>query len=409
MKKIRARLNEIAARKAEITRELNEADETRLAELNTETDALLSEEAELRSKLDLRGRLGDVVSTPEDHEENTEDEERAARIKETGTMTLSPAEVRRALTQRSITIATGSLAKPTEVGNNFEGVFNTVSSIVDEVRVQDCDGAGEWQEPYTKENSTAGARTDGTANASPSDPTFRIASIKPNLINITSYVSKNIAHLTPVAYAAKVQQIAMEALRKKIGEYIVNGDAGTFYGIKTAVNTENPAEAIYATLAMKVASSKGVIDETTLRAIVLNYGGDENVGANARLYLNKTDLIAFGAIRGTNDKKAVYEITPDAGNPNTGTIKDGGLIVPYTINSALTALNGTNQSASAAINTMLYGDPMNYELGLFGNYTIEVSKDYKFAEGLLTVMGEVMAGGNLIKHAGFIVCQIPKS
>ena len=35
-------------------------------------------------------------------------------------------------------------------------------------------------------------------------------------------------------------------------------------------------------------------------------------------------------------------------------------------------------------------------------------KDYKFAEGLLTVMGEVLAGGNLIKHNGFLVCQIAK-
>ena len=53
-----------------------------------------------------------------------------------------------------------------------------------------------------------------------------------------------------------------------------------------------------------------------------------------------------------------------------------------------------------------YGDPMNYELGLFGDYTVEVSKDYKFGEGLLTILGEVMAGGNLIRHNGFMVCQI---
>ena len=158
---------------------------------------------------------------------------------------------------------------------------------------------------------------------------------------------------------------------------------------------------------MTFVQAKVEIDEKTLRKIVLSYGGDENVGASARLYLNKSDLIAFGDVRGS-DKKPVYEITPDAGNPNTGIIKDGGLAVPYTINSNLTALAGTAQSNTAVTNTMVYGDPANYELGLFGDYTIEVSKDYKFAEGLLTVMGEVLAGGNLIKHNGFLVCQIAK-
>ena len=335
-------------------------------------------------------------------------EARAAEMKNSGKITLTAQEVRRGLVapiQRATTIATDSLAKPTGVGQNVEGTFNVVSSIVDEVRVMDCEGCGEWSEPYVSANAAAGARTDGTA-ATASDPTFRVASIKPNLVNVTSYVSKNIEKLTPVNYVAKVQEIALVALRAKVGALIVNGDGSNFYGIKTATNTKS--EAIYDTLTMALDSSKkGVIDEKTLRKIVLSYGGDENVGASARLYLNKSDLIAFGDVRGS-DKKPVYEITPDAGNPNTGIIKDGGLAVPYTINSNLTALAGTAQSNTAVTNTMVYGDPANYELGLFGDYTIEVSKDYKFAEGLLTVMGEVLAGGNLIKHNGFLVCQIAK-
>lgn len=118
--------------------------------------------------------------------------------------------------QRATTIATDSLAKPTGVGQNVEGTFNVVSSIVDEVRVMDCEGCGEWSEPYVSANATAGARTDGTA-ATASDPTFRVASIRPNLVNVTSYVSKNIEKLTPVNYVAKVQEIALVALRAKVG------------------------------------------------------------------------------------------------------------------------------------------------------------------------------------------------
>ncbi len=400
------RMAEIEARKAEIAQEIAEADEARTQALDAEVDGLNQELTMLRSKLAVANK---VQPLPDGGKPVDADlEARAAEMKHCGKITLTAQEVRRGLVapiQRATTIATDSLAKPTGVGQNVEGTFNVVSSIVDEVRVMDCEGCGEWSEPYVSANATAGTRTDGTA-ATGSDPTFRVAAIKPNLVNVTSYVSKNIEKLTPVNYVAKVQEIALMALRAKVGVLIVNGDGSNFYGIKTATNTKS--EAIYDTLTMALDSSKkGVIDEKTLRKIVLSYGGDENVGASARLYLNKSDLIAFGDIRGS-DKKPVYEITPDAGNPNTGIIKDGGLAVPYTINSNLTALAGTAQSSAAVTNTMVYGDPMNYELGLFGDYVIEVSKDYKFAEGLLTVMGEVLAGGNLIKHNGFLVCQIAK-
>ena len=398
------RMAEIEARKAEIAKEIAQADEARTQELDAEVDGLNQELTMLRAKQAVAGKALPDGGKPVD----ADLEARAAEMKNSGKITLTAQEVRRGLVapiQRATTIATDSLAKPTGVGQNVEGTFNVVSSIVDEVRVMDCEGCGEWSEPYVSANATAGARTDGTA-ATASDPTFRVASIRPNLVNVTSYVSKNIEKLTPVNYVAKVQEIALVALRAKVGALIVNGDGSNFYGIKTATNTKS--EAIYDTLTMALDSSKkGVIDEKTLRKIVLSYGGDENVGASARLYLNKSDLIAFGDVRGS-DKKPVYEITPDAGNPNTGIIKDGGLAVPYTINSNLTALAGTAQSNTAVTNTMVYGDPMNYELGLFGDYTIEVSKDYKFAEGLLTVMGEVLAGGNLIKHHGFLVCQIAK-
>ena len=75
-------------------------------------------------------------------------------------------------------------------------------------------------------------------------------------------------------------------------------------------------------------------------------------------------MAAIGKLR-DGDNHALYKIIPDPGNANTGRITDGGLIVPYTIGSALTALSGST-AGSADIQTMLYGDPMNYELGLFG-------------------------------------------
>ena len=70
---------------------------------------------------------------------------------------------------------------------------------------------------------------------------------------------------------------------------------------------------------------------------------------------------------------------PTLATPTPASSRTAAWLFPYTINSALTPLSGTAQTTSA-VNTMVYGDPMNYELGLFGDYTVEVSKDYKFGE-----------------------------
>ena len=123
-------------------------------------------------------------------------------------------------------------------------------------------------------------------------------------------------------------------------------------------------------------------------SLVLAYGGDEFSGGQGVLFLNKTDLISLGDVRGTNEKKAVYEIIPDA-NPNTGIIKDGGMAVRYCICSALTACSGTEQSSSAAQRTMFYGDPKNFELDLFSNYEVRVSEDFAFTSLMDTIVGDV--------------------
>lgn len=248
------RMAEIEARKAEIAQEIAQADEARTQALDAEVDGLNQELTMLRAKQAVAGK---VKPLPDGGKPVDADlEARAAEMKNSGKITLTAQEVRRGLVtpiQRATTIATDSLAKPTGVGQNVEGTFNVVSSIVDEVRVMDCEGCGEWSEPYVSANATAGARTDGTA-ATASDPTFRVASIRPNLVNVTSYVSKNIEKLTPVNYVAKVQEIALVALRAKVGALIVNGDGSNFYGIKTATNTKS--EAIYDTLTMALDSSK---------------------------------------------------------------------------------------------------------------------------------------------------------
>ena len=45
-------------------------------------------------------------------------------------------------------------------------------------------------------------------------------------------------------------------------------------------------------------------------------------------------------------------------------------------------------------------------LGLFGGYSVRIDESYKAGERLITVLGDVQAGGNLIRHNGFVVGTI---
>ena len=321
-------------------------------------------------------------------------EKRAKELVETGRMTISGKEA------RSFLMDTGSLAKPTQVGGINEAQ-NVVSSIIDQVFIDDNTGIGEYKEAYQKSIQSAGIGEDGKAPTE-SEPVFRYASIKPVIVDTLCYVSNKLKRVTPLKYEEKIRSSAMAALRKKVGAMVATGNGTTeIFGIINAVNTEETPEAIYDTLTVE----SNVIDEKTLRRIVMAYGGDENIGGNAVLYLNKADLIAFGDVRGTNEKKAIYDVVADPGNPNTGVIKDGAVTVRYCINSAVTALSAATKG-DTPVKTMIYGDPKNYTLNLFSDYSVVADESYKFAEGLITVKGEVMVGGNVTVDKGFVVVTL---
>jgi len=380
------RIAEIKARKAAILEEIKEADQDKLVALNNEADALNTEEKELRSKMDLSGKLKDA---PENIEAT---EDRAAKFARDGRMAIPVSET------RSTLLSGGKIATPTGVGGIGEPQ-NILSSIINMITIEDLTGMGSHKEAFVSAWQTAGAGTEGTV-ANTSDPTLKIAVINPFDIDVVSYVSKQIKKQSPLLYEEKVRKGALIALKKKAVSYIIGGDGATEpFGIYNAA--DSAAAALCE--AYKVTSS--TIDGTTLRKIVFNYGGDENVGAGAKLFLHKNDLIAFGDVRGTSEKKAVYEIIPDGSNPNIGIIKDGGLSVPYVLCSDVTALSDSTYS-DADIPTMIYGNPANYMLGLFGDFEVAVSDDYKFGEGLLTVRGEVVLGGNVVANKGFLIVNL---
>lgn len=333
-------------------------------------------------------------------------EERGSILMRGDAVKFSAMEVLRAM--NSTTLATGTLVQPTGAGSNIaDPLGNVVSSIVDQVRVTDMSGMASFLEPYVISEIDANAgkveTLAGTARAASTDPTFGVAEIKPYEINTTSYVDRNISNLSPANYYAKIQNMAMRAMRRKLASLIVNGDgqaSPTFFGIKSAKN--KAGSAIYA------AVDVSAVDVNLLDLLYFAYGSDDAMGANARLLLTKVDLKAIGALRGTNEKRRLFEIAPDAGNPNTGIIRDGGVVVPYTICSDLTSLS-TATAGSAAIQTMLYGDPMNFEVGLFGDFTVRVDESVKAVERMHTILGDAMVGGNLTVDKGFVVATLPKS
>ena len=383
------RKKEIEARLAAIASE-SEADGADLEALNKEVDELTKERSAIIEKEEKRqsilsriaegtaGRQSGIAMPKAD----TNPEERAAQdfVNNNKMYMDAPA-------MRSVLLSGGTLATPTKV-SGINDLPGTPCSIVDMVTVEDCTGMSADKVALVTVDSSASANTEGSA-ASSSDPTFAYVSITPSTYSLVSYVSNEIKRQSPLNYTDKVKASAVKALRRKAASVIT-----------TAALTSTYCDEIIAS----------AVTASTLRTIVTTYGADEEVVGNGVLFLNKTDLIAFGDVRGTNEKKAVYEITPDTNNPNTGIIKDGGLSVKYCINPNCTALTGTtNSSTTATLPTMFYGVPGAIKLDLFGPMEIKASEDYKFAEDLLAVLGKASFGAGLVVKGGMIKVSIAKA
>lgn len=336
-------------------------------------------------------------------------EERAETLRAGGRIEFTQAEVLDAFgvkARNATTLATGTLVEPTRVDTTIRDGLAAVSSIIDQVSVQDLTGCQAILEPILTAGMDAQSGKVSTmagTTRTASDPTFSAAKISPYEVNVTSFVDRNLSRLTPVAYEEKIRSIAMRALRRKVAALIYNGDGQSspdLYGIKTAKNVAGIP------LFKKVNVSSiavGFLDD-----LVYAYGSDEEVGGNARLYLNKADLQAIGKLRNSDGDK-YYKIVSDPANANIGRIIDDGLIVPYTIGSALTALSKSTASSSGDIQTMVYGDPANYLLGLFGPYSIRIDESVKAVERMNAILGDVFVGGNLVVNDGFIVATLPKT
>lgn len=355
----RATLDELNAKKAELEAELAEIN-AQIAELDKPKEG---EENNQRGGINFMKKEERGVDKMTIEERTKRAEEFAKR----GKMTITGEET------RAMLVSSGKIATPTGVNDKINELNKTVSSIIDMVDVQDCSGMGANIIAYEYTAPEGGVTVEGETYAE-GDTVTDFVTTTPKKVTTISYISEEARKLTPLAYEALVKKNAMRALRKKVSANIIEK-------IKASELTNKRTDIT-------------AIDAHALRKIALGYGGDEDVEGNAIIGLNKTALTAFGDVRGSNEKKAVYEITPDASNPNTGIIKDGGLSVQYVINSKL------------ANNELIYGQGMKFELDLFGDYEVKVSEDFKFDKGLLAVRGSVMADGDVTYKDGFTLVTV---
>ncbi len=363
------RIEEIQARLAAINTEIDTANGEALTALEEESRSLLEEMNTLKTAAQARQSLrqqiaagaGTQVQAPT--AQPSTEERAAAEFRQTRSMVIDAEQ------SRALMVSSGTLAQPTVVDgiNDIPGA--KVSSIIDLVKVVNCVGMGTHRVAYTDTDAAAAAeQTEGAAATTAALGTFKFVDIKPESVAVLDYISKQAKKQTNLQYAAKVREQAMIALRKKASE-IVTGAM-----VASELNT---------------AVAGSAIDAKTLRTIALNYGGDESVVGGAVLFLNKKDLLKFGDVRGTNEKRALYEITPD-GNGNTGMIREGGLAVRYCINS------------NVPENSLFYGNPQALELALFSDYEIKVSEDFAFDKLMDTIRGDVELGSDVIVKGGFV-------
>lgn len=365
-------LEQVIERKAQLEEQIRSAEkseglegmEERIKAINERKAELEAAEQRTKAAAELsQGAAPDkVVETRTAVKENEMSviEERANQFVENGKL-----EMRQLL-------AAGVLT-PTAVKETIGELPIVVSSIIDDVDAIDVAGNGSYAFSYRISDAEAAAVTDGSTITGTPGAFKKDGQINPATIGVLDEISEQVSQKTPIAYMNSIQSNAYLALRRAVKEMLT--------------------KAIYnSTQAEQVTSL--ALDEHFVRNLVLGYDSDESV-APAKLYICKEDLATLGSIRGTQDKKPVFEITyTDA---NNGIIRDGGLAVPFSINATLKNITGS-------ANAQLYGDPKSVKLCLWGAYEVSTDKggDY-FKRNMIGIRGLQTAGADIIRMGGMQV------
>ena len=356
MTKHMERLKEIEAKRNELSIEARTAETTtdRLAEIASEGDALNREEMEVRAAMALENNNSTPVATPET-------ENKADEFVRSGRMVMETRQL----------LSTGHIAKPTQVGG-ISDLAAVASDIVDDVHVFALDGVGTWRAAYKVTNAAAADVTEGAAVGGTAS-TYNYVDIDPAEWGVLDEISKQVKKQSPLDYQGAIEASAVSALRDKASANII-----------AAVKASTLAQAV----------TGRALDKDFLRSTILGFRPIKGKGA-CKLYITQADLATLGAVRGTNEKRAIYEIT-FADETNTfGTIKEGGMATSFRILDGLTD------------GTQLYGQPGTIDMPMWGNYEVATDEggDY-FKRSMIGIKGTQTAGADLVaKHGMQVITQ----
>lgn len=332
-------------------RALNEEERKEFTELENEVRTLDAKIDEEKRKTSLQG----FSTLPPKPKADGKDEasERAASFVASGK------------TEMRAILSSGTIAKPTNVGTDIAGLGEVGDSIVDDVRAIATSGTGAWVEPYKVSDATAADITDGSTIAG-TGATFNYVIISPKEWGVLDEISNQVRKMTPVNYEEAIKRSALIALREMAATKII-----------AAIKASSLAE-----------TKQYTLDATFIRSLVLGYRSIAGKG-NVKLYIGQEDLATLGAVRGTNEKKPVYEIEFDAGTTTSGTIKDGGTAVQFRVLDGLTK------------GTQYFGQPQNVVMPMWDNYQIETDQggDY-FKRNVMGIRGLQTANVDLCAKNG---------
>lgn len=406
---------ELEKRKKELLARIDKANEEELKEIRSEIEKLQNEEitdeensnnegniSETEERNLLRNAIGNLeqrnidvknlkeIRKDENKEERKMEDKEMELLEQRGADLKAGKKIVVKAEERATKVSSGTVLVPKKYKNDIDESFEGVSGIVDKLNSIPMDGGESYSVPFEKSYGE-GDYTDEAGDYT--DVDIETDYVETGRAKITAYaeITREAIKLPNVKYQALVIKRVRDAIRKKIGAQVIVGEGGANQ-VKGILKADTKVMPGTSDIELEA------IDEDTLNTIVFAYGGDESVESVQELILSKADLEAFSKVK-TTDGKFVYNITR---NGQTGTIayKDGGLSIPYTINSACKSLS--KDTTGSGDFTMIYGALSSYELPVFSDLEIQESKDYKFKQGMIAYSGDVILGGTVSKYNGFV-------
>lgn len=411
-------LKELEEKKKELRQKVENANSEELEKLKEEIETLKNveieeepkEENEQVEEIDERSLLKGAIEDLEKRNSNLSDakviekpvkEERKMEEKELIEQRAKDLKEGKAIRiafdngeQRSVTVSGGTILVPKKYKNEISESFNAVSGMVDMLNTVPLNGGESYSVAFEKGYGEGDYTTEGGEYH---DIDVETDYVETGRAKITSYieVTKEVKKLPSASYLALISKRVTSAIKKKIGAQSIVG-AGTTNTIKGIYNADTKVMPTEAGKTSDIELAK--IDADTLNEITFAYGGNEDVEAPQTLILSKDDLKEFAKVK-TEDGRFVYSITKN-GARGTISYKDGGLAVPFVINSACNSISKADTETGKY--TMIYGSLMDFELPVFSDLEVQESTDYQFKKGMICYRADAIIGGTVSKYNGFV-------